>query len=150
MSSLPQFLSTLRDYLNDGWRPFEGVIKKEFTQTLPCAGGSAKDVPFWIYRGDIYLCLGCHQSCTSDRSHSFSHAINVRHNTPPKDVYCLSPKEMLVKKALLNVHQAAYCLNVSNKAVYKYIYDGRLPATKDKPLRVRSSDVAAMIENIDE
>ena len=57
---------------------------------------------------------------------------------------------MLARHDRLNVKQAAYCLNVSERTVYDYIAEGRLIRLKGNPIRIRAKEVREMRENFDE
>lgn len=139
----------------EGWRPYRGHVQSSVYENLDCRHGllthrETRTRPYWFSRGELFLCVGCSRKCGLNRPAGFEPPLPIRHRTPPEQVYHLTPQELVSRKALLNVYEAAYCLNVSNNSVYRYIYEGRLPATKDRPIRVRASDVAAMMENIDE
>ena len=57
---------------------------------------------------------------------------------------------MLARHELLNVRQAAYCLNVSERTIYDYIAEGRLVRLKENPVRVRAREVRELCRNFDE
>lgn len=147
MSTESGVLSILREYLDDGWRPFSGTIEKEFLQTTLCQGGNADAAPFWIYRGDIYLCLGCSQACAADRPACFNHTETILY---PHKAFSLTPLEMASTKHTLRVDEAAYCLNCSEAKIYKNIYEGKLITLKEKPVRIRANDILEMMNDFDE
>lgn len=62
----------------------------------------------------------------------------------------MTPLEMVNRKHTLLVKEVAYCLNVSESLVYRYIYEGKLIAHKEKPTRVRASDVLELMNDFDE
>ncbi len=57
----------------------------------------------------------------------------------------LTPFQMVEKKALLTVKQAAYCLNVCTSKIYDWVVEGKLPATPDRPFRIPSAAVLQMM-----
>jgi excisionase family DNA binding protein len=63
--------------------------------------------------------------------------------------YTLTPQEMVKKRRLLRVKEAAYCLNVSERHVYDLIAEGKLAALKNKPIRIKVEDVALMMNDFD-
>ncbi len=64
--------------------------------------------------------------------------------------FTLTPQELVKRKPLLNVIEAAYCLNVSERKIYKWAAEGVLAALKLKPLRIKAEDVAKMMNDFDE
>lgn len=66
------------------------------------------------------------------------------------EYYTLTPQEMVKKRHLLRVKEAAYCLNLSERQVYNLIAEGKLIALKDKPVRIKAEDVAVMMNDFDE
>ena len=69
---------------------------------------------------------------------------------PAEQPYTLTPQEMVNKHDILNVRQAAYCLNVSERTIYNYIAEGKLIRLKESPVRVRSKEVKELRGNFDE
>ena len=57
---------------------------------------------------------------------------------------------MVERHDLLNVRQAAYCLNVSKRTIYDYIAEGKLVRLKENPVRVRSKEVKELRGDFDE
>jgi excisionase family DNA binding protein len=65
--------------------------------------------------------------------------------------FTLTPGEMVVRKALLRVDEVAYCLNISDRQVYRWIADGKLRrALGEEPVRVPAADVAHYMQNFEE
>lgn len=69
---------------------------------------------------------------------------------PPAEPFVLTPQELLARRELLTVQQAAYCLNVSVRKIYDYIAEGRLTRLKDLPVRVRAAEVRDLCQDFDE
>jgi excisionase family DNA binding protein len=68
----------------------------------------------------------------------------------PVKTYTLTPQEMVKKRFLLRVGEAAYCLNISGRQVYDLINEGKLIRLKDKPIRIKAEDVEIMMNDFDE
>jgi DNA-binding transcriptional regulator YiaG len=66
------------------------------------------------------------------------------------DNFTLTPVELVKRRHTLNVRETAYCLNVSMRTVWSWVAEGKLVALKDKPVRVRATDVARMMNDFDE
>lgn len=157
-----------------GWRPYNGSMARDIYESLHCPHAadteglsmqatntssasvrqhvrtdapSGSGLPCWFSRRNIFLCLGCERACSLSRPHGVQRSLS-RHSA--QGDYDLSPQELVKKKTLLRVDEAAYCLNVSERKVYDWVSFGRLTALKDKPLRIRSEDVAAMMCDFDE
>jgi hypothetical protein len=141
----------------EGWRPYRGIVQAEVYQNLECEWGSLalkgknlRTRPYWFTRGDIYLCLGCTRRCSLNRPAGFQVPLDIHYTYDPEQPFTLTPQEMIGRKHTLLVREAAYCLNCSESLVYRYITEGRLAALKDKPARIRVSDVAAMMNDFDD
>ncbi len=137
----------------DGWRPYAEQPELSVYERLGCEPvlKGRKDRPYWFYRGDVYVCVGCASRCSLTRPQGFPVPLPIRYaSTPEEPAYMLSPEEMLARHDRLNVKQAAYCLNVSERTVYDYIAEGRLIRLKGNPIRIRAKEVREMRENFDE
>lgn len=131
----------------DGWRPYGGQPEGYVYERLGCPYLLTKrNRPYWFIKGDIYLCVGCARRCSLTRPDGFPLPLPVRYPKPPQP-YTLTPYEMVERKPLLTVEEAAYCLNVSKRTVYDYIDLGKLNVLKEGPKRVSSRDVRRMMEN---
>lgn len=136
-----------------GWRPYDAEPDLSVYERLGCkhvlSGNRRK--PFWFVRDDVFCCIGCADHCTLKRPAGFPIPLPIRYSVVPTDQpYTLTPLEMLEKHDLLNVRQAAYCLNVSERQIYNYVAEGKLVKLKDNPVRVRSAEVKAMRQDFDE
>jgi excisionase family DNA binding protein len=73
------------------------------------------------------------------------------HYAAKKDeTYQLTPAEMVTRKTLLRVDEAAYCLNISERQVYNWIAEGKLRRVKEQPVRVPAVDVHSCMTNFAE
>ena len=93
-----------------------------------------------------------HRLCGSlKRPAGFPLPLPIRYpGVPPVRPYTLTPQEMVDRHDLLNVRQAAYCLNVSERTIYDYIAEGKLVRLKENPVRVRSKEVKELRGDFDE
>ena len=136
---------------NEGWRPYPARPENAVYERIGCRNWQKqKPGPFWFVRGHLYLCVGCASRCLLENPAGFMPMLPIRWRNTPQPSYSISPKEMIERHALLTVRQAAYCLNVSGRTIYDYIAEGKLVRLREYPVRVRTSDVKAMLENVDE
>lgn len=137
----------------EGWRPYNAEPERSVYEKIGCEpflrGNRRKQ--FWFVRGDVFCCIGCAGHCTLKRPAGFPLPLPIKYAiVPPAPQYTLTPLELLEKLDLLNVRQAAYCLNVSERQIYDYIADGRLVKLRTYPVRVRAAEVKAMRKDFDE
>lgn len=66
------------------------------------------------------------------------------------DQFTLTPIELVKRRHTLNVKEASYCLNISERKVYNMVAEGKLVALREKPVRIRATDVAAQMNDFDE
>lgn len=66
------------------------------------------------------------------------------------DQFTLTPQELVKRRHTLNVKEASYCLNVSERKIYTMIYEGALVALKTQPVRIRATDVETLMNDFDE
>jgi excisionase family DNA binding protein len=64
--------------------------------------------------------------------------------------FTLTPVELVKRRHTLNVKEAAYCLNVSERQVYNMVAEGKLAALRDKPVRIKAKDVERWMNDFDE
>ena len=89
--------------------------------------------------------------CTLKRPSGFPLPLPIRYTRIPGErPFTLTPQEMLARHDLLNVRQAAYCLNVSERKIYDYIAEGKLVKLRDNPVRVRAAEVQELRKDFDE
>ncbi|MDL2314351.1 DNA-binding protein [Desulfovibrio sp. OttesenSCG-928-C14] len=148
--------------VREGWRPYHGTVTREVYRKLGCQywsnSGSCRlstcirNHPYWFTRGEVFLCLGCPRKCGLHRPEGFQLPLPLKYGSAgaAKKEARLSPQELVARKPTLLVKEAAYCLSVSERLIYKYIADGRLAALKDRPMRVRSEEVAGLMSSFDE
>ena len=134
-----------------GWRPYterpEGYVYKK----LGCEqAGKKGDKPYWFYRGDLYLCIGCARRCSLSRPEGFRPPLPILYKENPEHPYLLTPEEMVQKRSLLLVPEASYCLNVKERTIYAWIYEGVLRVTKRRPRRIPVEDVRALMNEFEE
>lgn len=134
-----------------GWRPYNAQPDRSVYEKLGCSLVLRGKKPFWFVREDVFCCLGCATHCCLTRPAGFPLPLPlpVRYVMPDRP-YALTPAEMVERKNLLTVREASYCLNVSERQVYDWLAEGRLVALKERPIRVRSTEIKAMMLNFDE
>lgn len=64
--------------------------------------------------------------------------------------FTLTPAELVKRRHTLRVDEAAYCLNVSERKIYAMVAEGEIKALRDRPIRVRASDVARKMNEFDD
>jgi len=135
--------------VRDGWRPYRATPNKRVYEKLGCTP-TRKRKPYWFVREDIFLCVGCSSRCILKRPEGFPLPLPIRYTRMPDQPFSLTPQEMVSRLDILNVRQAAYCLNVSERTIYDYIAEGKLVRLKEHPVRVRSKEVKELREDFDE
>ncbi|HEU6436007.1 MAG TPA: helix-turn-helix domain-containing protein [Nitratidesulfovibrio sp.] len=141
-----------------GWRPYQGTVEAAVYERLRCpraplpAPGATRRTsgPYWFHRADVFLCIGCGRRCSLNRPDGFAPPLPIRYPYSRELPFTLTPQEMVTRLRLLNVNQAAYCLNASASQIYHWIAEGRLRRLKDSPVRVPAEDVQAMMEDWEE
>lgn len=135
----------------DGWRPYSAEPNGNVYERLRCpfAAAGSRNRPYWFVKGDLFLCLGCSRRCSLSRPEGFILTLPINY-PQPKQPYTLTPAEMVIRKSLLRVEEAAYCLNVSNRKIRDWIADGRLITLNVRPRRIKAESVAAMMQDFDE
>lgn len=137
----------------EGWRPYNAEPDRSVYEKLGCnhALRGSRRKPFWFVKDDVFCCIGCADHCVLKRPAGFPLPLPIRYAVvPPDQPFTLTPLEMLARHDILNVRQAAYCLNVSERQIYDYIAEGRLVKLKDNPVRVRAAEVNALRKDFDE
>ncbi|MCH5277497.1 MAG: helix-turn-helix domain-containing protein [Desulfovibrionaceae bacterium] len=135
---------------SNGWRPYPDKPDNAVYTRIGCPHWQKANGPFWFVRDRMYLCVGCASRCLLENPAGFMPMLPMRYAKEPPRLYNITPKEMLERHNLLTVRQAAYCLNVAERTIYDYIAEGKLVRLREKPTRVRASDVKAMCEDFDE
>lgn len=130
----------------EGWRPYRADTQGRVYEALACA---RQKKAYWFVRGDVFLCVGCARRCSLVRPEGFCPPLPLNY-PQPEQPYSLTPLEMVRTKYLLNVYEAAYCLNCSDRMVYRYIDRGILHRIREAPVRVLAADVFRLMNNIDE
>lgn len=138
--------------VKEGWRPYDAEPERKVYEKLGCTYVlSGKRKPFWFVKDDTFICIGCSSNCTLKRPAGFPIPLPIRYSCVPfEPPYSLTPQEMVNKHDILNVRQAAYCLNVSERTIYDYIAEGKLIRLKENPVRVRSKEIKELRCNFDE
>ncbi len=136
----------------EGWRPYNAEPERSVYEKLGCSHAlRGRRKPFWFVKEDTFVCIGCADHCTLQRPAGFPPPLPIRYSlVPPEHPYTLTPQEMLARHDILNVRQAAYCLNVSERQIYDYIAEGKLIKLKSSPVRVRADEIKALRGDFDE
>lgn len=134
-----QHLDNVSLLVNACWKPYNEIIPDKIYSELECKHELAAE---WYVNEDVYLCLGCPTHCLLHRPEGFDC------NPNQSGKFGATPAELLSKHELLTIKQAAYCLNVSYGLVFRWVVEGKIPATKFKPRRIPSSVIRQkMTEN---
>jgi excisionase family DNA binding protein len=136
-----------------GWRPYNEHPAPSVYERLECPHASAKSKakrPLWFTRGDRFLCIGCTRACSLTRPTGFPPPLPLLY-PDVGEPFTRTPQELVRCKHTLTVREAAYCLNLSERKIYTMTAEGELTALRDRSvLRIRASDVRAMMEDFDE
>ena len=149
-------IRSIIELINNGWRAYSEVPQSAVYDKLGCPYAPEKDAegkkkkkakaPFWFYRADSFLCIGCDKQCALFRPKGFIQPLPINYEERSSgEPYTLTPQEMVQRKALLRVDEAAYCLNVSERTVRDWIDMSKLRRTADNPVRIPAEDVAAQM-----
>ena len=130
-----------------GWRAYEGQATAAVYDNLEC-DKSQRGRARWFAKGDLLICVGCERACTLPCPDGFQLPL-FKYPAPPKAAFRLAPDELMSKRKLLTVAEAAYILNVSPRQIRNLIYEGRFNVTKDSPLRIPVAEIKAMAEDVD-
>ncbi len=133
-----------------GWRPYGVAPESHIYDKLECPHARTRGPkkPRWFVLGDNFLCVGCERRCTLERPEGFIIPLPLVYKEDRREPYSLTPMEMLQKKPLLLVQEAAYILNVSERQIYDFITVGILRKTQTKPIRIPAEDVLAELNNL--
>lgn len=137
----------------EGWRLYDAAPVQAVYDRLGCthAAKGSRSKPHWFVRDDEFMCVGCGKRCILKRPAGFPVPLSIRYrDVPREEPFTLTPQEMLARRNLLTVKQAAYCLNVSERTVYNLVAEGKLVRLKENPVRIRVDEVRAMCRDFDE
>ena len=148
----PAMLRAIVSLVQAGWRQYNHEPTKKAYEKLRCPYGGKKSGkrPFWFVRGDIFCCLSCSRGCALSRPEGFWLPLPIQYPENASAPFALTPQEMVSRKALLRVDEAAYCLNISERTVYDWITEGKLRKAREQPIRVSAEDVAFRMTNFDD
>jgi excisionase family DNA binding protein len=130
-----------------GWRAYEGQATATVYDNLDCEKnqrGRAR----WFAKGDLLVCIGCERACTLPCPEGFQLPL-FKYPAPPSPIFRLAPDELLAKRKLLTVNEAAYVLNVSPRQIRNMIHEGRFQVTRNTPMRIPVAEVRASAEDVD-
>jgi excisionase family DNA binding protein len=94
----------------------------------------------------MFICITCAKGCSLVRPEGFAMPLPIQYSQEKAHAFMVTPNEMVSRKALLRVDEAAYCLNVSERKIYKWIDEGKLRRAREQPVRVSAEDVARCME----
>ena len=138
--------------IQEGWRPYDAQPKPEVYERLACPNVQAKPHkrPYWFVRGDIFCCIACRRACCLSRPKGFPPALPINYPGEP-EAFSRPPQELVKIRHTLTTKEAAYCLNLSERKIQKMVAEGELVALRDRGvIRIRATDVRAMMEDFDE
>jgi len=130
---------TLRKMLADGFEQYNGLIESGVYERLECP--DPKKV-YWVSDGIIYHCLGCNKRCTPKNLSGFQTVL------PKPSISAVKHKERvaaILEKNFVRPDEAALCLEVSERQIYKWVQEGILIAHNRKPVRITVESVKAEI-----
>ena len=147
-----KFVKDFLTFYTAGWRPYTASKPADSVyERLGCPYAGAKKTPFWFVRGEHFLCVTCDKHCALVRPEGVILPLPLEFpQEKTGNEFNLTPGEMVSRKSLLRVAEAAYCLNISERKVYEWIADGRLRRTKDSPVRIPSEDVMRCMQDFED
>ncbi|SMF44588.1 helix-turn-helix domain-containing protein [Desulfovibrio gilichinskyi] len=134
---------TLRKMLADGFDQYNGVIEQDVYERLGCSNPARA---YWVCNWPILHCLGCNERCTPKSIEGFQIVLPT---IKSEKKYDLSPYEMVSRKHLLRADEAAFCLNVKPRTVYKMAEEGKLNRHIELPFRVTAESVREQMEKVE-
>lgn len=134
---------TLRKMLADGFEQYNGHIDPVVYERLKCPNPAKA---YWICNWPILHCLGCNSRCTPKDTRGFQIVLPV---IKPEQEYDLTPWEMVSRKHFLRADEAAFCLNISTRMVYKMAEKGELNRHIEQPFRVTAQSVREQMERVE-
>lgn len=153
-------IKSIIDLVNNGWRVYSAAPQSAIYARLNCQYAPERNEngqkkrkskePFWFVRGDAFLCIGCDRQCALSRPEGFIQPLPINYEERPSEPFTLTPAEMVQRKSLLRVDEAAYCLNIKERTIYDWIAEGKLRKTIDNPVRIPVEDVAFHMNNFEE
>lgn len=78
----------------DGWRPYAEQPELSVYERLGCEPvlKGRKDRPYWFYRGDVYVCVGCASRCSLTRPQGFPVPLPIRYASIPEEPATCFPR----------------------------------------------------------
>lgn len=134
-------IEDLMALLARGYAPYRGEVEGCVYSRVRCP---RPEKAAWFTRGQQYICLGCARRCSQAHSSGFQLILpGVRRGFQVAFAMlpAISATELVEKKALLRVEEAAFALGVSRSQIYTLIAEGRLIRHEDDPVRVTSQSV---------
>ncbi|CAK7024903.1 MAG: hypothetical protein DELT_02540 [Desulfovibrio sp.] len=152
-------IRSIIDLVNHGWRAYHAAPNSAIYAKINCPYAPEKDEngkkkrkgkePFWFVRSDSFVCVGCDKQCALFRPEGFILPLPINYEEKSGEPFTLTPAEMVQRKSLLRVDEAAYCLNIKERTVYDWIAEGKLRKTVDNPVRVPAEDVSFHMNNFE-
>lgn len=138
--------------VQEGWRPYNAQPRPDVYERLDCPhmGTRSRQRPYWFVRGDIFCCIGCERACALNRPSGFPAPLPINYPSCHTEPFTLAPQELVRRRHTLNVRETAYCLNISERKVYKMVAEGELTPLREHPVRIRATDVWEKMEDFDE
>lgn len=133
--------------VHSGWRAFRGEVRAEAYGRLDCR---RPRVASWFVRGRHFLCLGCSRRCALYDPAGFQLPLPTVFPPEAESRFTLHPSELVRVKAWLRVKEAAWCLNVSPRQVYKLAAEGVLDRHPESPVRLSAESVRREMERVEE
>ena len=148
--SSKRVIEDLLALLGGGYVPYTGQVEGKIYERHRCP---RPEKATWFTRGGRYLCLGCARRCVQAEGTGFQATLpGVRRGF--QVAFALLPSitadELVQKKTLLNVNEAAFALCVSPSQVYLMISEGKLVRHEDSPVRVTSESVRKEMARVEE